>query len=501
MIGVFIDNMIVLVVLVPLLAAVLCPLLSSRTWLVQIVSCSAVLFSFVTALVLFFNVKAGGPIVYRVGGWDLPYGIELKVDLLSATMLALVGFIGVVSIIYGIYPSNKEISAHKVPRFYAVFLMAFGGLLGILVSNDAFNVYVFLEVASIATYVLVAMGGGKEALVSAFEYLIVGTIGATFYLLGVGFLYANTGTLNMGSMFAILQDIPMNRVIYAGILFVILGLIMKAALFPFHGWLVKTYAASPSFIVVFLSGTSTKVMIYLVIRVVYSVFGRQLVLVSLPFGNVMLVLAAVAMIVASVFSIFNEDIRSVLAYSSIASVGCIIFAVCINTYAGLAAAIAYMVNHSVVKSALFMVFGGISYHFGKSDVGKCLSLSRVVPSISAAFVLLSLSLVGMPPTVGFVVKWHMLSSFADAGAWVGLAALSMGSVCSVIYTWKVVEYLYFSPRMVDTCANDISVKTPYAMTSCIWVMVVLGLAAGAYPLPLTSISEQIAADLFSACQG
>ena len=491
------DSLVMLQVVVPLLSAVVCSLLRCRVSTVQLFACGAIACSFLVALLLFCEVYSGSPIVYRVGGWSASYGIELRVDLLSATLVLLVNFIGLMSAVYGIHPSRREISTEKVPRFYATFLISLAGLLGILVSNDAFNVYVFLEISSITAYVLVAMGGYKGSLVSAFEYLVIGTVGATFYLLGIGFLYAATGTLNMGSMFSMLQEIPMDKTVYAGIFFVMLGLVMKAALYPFHGWLVRAYATSPAFIAVFLSGTSTKVMIYLVIRVIYGVFGEQIVFSVLPFGKVLLALAALATVAASIFAVMSKDIKDVLAYSSVANIGCIMYAVGLNTYAGLAAALAYMVNHSVVKSALFMVSGGISYHFGRGDIGKCLSLSKVMPSITSAYVLLSLSLVGMPLTLGFVAKWHMLSAFASAQAWVGLVALSMGSVCSVLYTWKMVEYLYFAPRMVDGCANDISIKTPKAMVLCIWAMACLGLAVGAYPIPLTSITEQIAHDLIS----
>ncbi|SCV63565.1 Na(+)/H(+) antiporter subunit D [Anaplasma phagocytophilum] len=489
------DHLVILQVLLPLLSATVCSLLRCRVSLIQMFTCGVVTGSFLISLLLFFQVYSGQPIIYKVGGWGLPYGIELRVDLLSATMMLLVTFIGVMSTIYGIYPSRKEIPAEKVSKFYAAFLLSFGGLLGILVSNDAFNVYVFLEVASISAYVLVAMGVHKGSLVSSFEYLIIGTVGATFYLLGIGFLYAATGTLNMGNMFMMLQGLPVDKTVYIGVFFVLLGLVMKAALYPFHGWLVRAYSSSPAFIAVFLSGTATKVMIYLMIRIVYGVFGANLVFTELPFGKMLLAVAALAIIVASVLAAMSKGISDVLSYSSVANIACVIFAISVNTYAGLAAAVTYMVSHSVAKSALFMVSGGISYHFGRGNVEKCLSLSRVLPGITAAYVLLSLSLVGMPPTMGFVAKWHMLSSFVSARAWEGILALSVGSVCSVIYTWKVIEYLYFTPRMVEKCANDIAIKTPKAMTLCMWVMACIGLAVGAYPIPLTAISEQIASTL------
>ncbi|MCU7611252.1 proton-conducting transporter transmembrane domain-containing protein [Anaplasma capra] len=496
MIGALKSHLTILQVILPLMSAVVCSLLRGRVALAQTVSFGAVLASFLISLALFVQVGNGGPITYKVGGWGSPYGIELRVDLLSATMLLLVGFIGIMSVIYGIYPSRRELSSDRVPRFYAAFLLAFGGMLGILVSHDVFNVYVFLEIASISSYVLVAIGGDKRSVASAFEYLVMGTVGATFYLIGIGFLYAATGTLNMGDMFTVLQDIPINRAIQAGILCVILGLVMKAALFPFHGWMIKAYSTAPAFVIVFLSGIAAKVMVYLVIRVVYSVFGARLVFTELPFGTALLTLAALATVLTSIVAAMSKDMRGVLAYSSAANVGCIILAVCINTYSGLAAAVAYMVNHSIVKSALFMVSGGIAYHFDDNKVGsKYLSLSRALPHITSAFVLLALSLVGMPPTVGFVAKWHMLSSFMDARAFTGLIVLSVGSVCSVIYTWRVVEHLYFSSQAAEACANDIALKTPRMMTLCIWVMAFFGFIAGAYPLPLTSVSEQIAADL------
>ncbi|MGN7661413.1 MAG: proton-conducting transporter transmembrane domain-containing protein [Anaplasma sp.] len=492
------DSLVILQVVVPLLAAVFCSLLHNRGALAQFVSCVAVVVSFFISLVLFVQVYYGNPIVYKVGGWEPPYGIELRVDLLGATMLLLVGFVGVMSVVYGVYPSRRELPPNKISRFYAAFLLAFGGMLGILVSCDVFNVYVFLEVASISSYVLVAMGNDKRSVASAFEYLIVGTVGATFYLVGIGFLYAVTGTLNMSDMFVVLQTVPKDRAVHAGVLCVVLGLVMKAALFPFHGWMIKAYTACPTFVAAFLSGTAAKVMVYLIIRVVHNVLGAHLLFVESPFGNFILILAALATALASVIAALSRDMRNVLAYSSAANIGCIIFAVCTNTGSSLAAAVTYMVNHSVVKSALFMVSGSISYHFNAGhNVGEHLNLSRAVPHVTSAFVLISLGLVGMPPTMGFVAKWHMLSSFMDAGAFVGLAVLSVGSVCSVIYTWKVIGHLYSSPRMVECYANDITFKTPKIMVLCIWIMASFGLLAGACPLPITSVSERIAVDLLT----
>ncbi|GAT79144.1 monovalent cation/H+ antiporter subunit D [Ehrlichia ruminantium] len=481
----------VLQVIIPLLSAVICALLKNNT-LVKVISSIVVVVSFSIALVLFSQVYSADVIKYSLGGWVVPYGIELKVNIFSATMLVLVNFIAVMSILYGIYPNIREIDINKIPSFYSVFLLCLGGFLGILVSNDVFNIYVFLEISSISSYILVAMGKDKAALIAAFDYLVIGTIGATFYLIGIGFLYAITGTLNIGDLFLIIHDnlLVTNRVTQIAMLFIMVGLFIKTALFPFHKWLIQAYSFAPSFISVFFSGTSTKVMIYLIIKMIYDVFKADFVFVTLPFNIVFMCFAVLSIVCGSLLAIFTSNIKKIFAYSSIAHLGYIVFAVSLNTNYGLVAAIAYIISHSLVKSALFMVVGSIDYNCGNTRLKDCANMWETMPKITLPFIILCLSLIGMPVTSGFIAKWYIVDAVIKSNFWAGVFVLLIGSGLSIVYVWKIVEAVCL--RSSDNKVVMSSFKTPNVMVLCIWIMVIASIIVGIYPIPLTLISNKIA---------
>ena len=486
------NSLPVLQVVVPLLSAIVCSLLKN-TRLVKIISVVVVLISFSIAVVLFYQVYPDNIIKYSIGGWMVPYGIELEVSILNSSMLVLVNFVAFISVIYGIYPNMKEVSINKVPNFYSIFLLCFTGFLGILVSNDAFNIYVFLEISSICSYVLVAIGKDKTALVAAFDYLVIGTIGATFYLIGIGFLYAITGTLNVGDLFSIIQDrdLGSNKALQVGMLFIIIGLFIKTALFPFHKWLIQSYSSAPTFISVFFSGVSTKVMLYLLIKVVYKIFNVELMLGFLPFNIVFMFFASLSILLASIFAVFSNNIKRIFAYSSVAHLGYIIFALGLNTYYGLVAAVTYIIHHSLVKSALFMVIGSISYHYGSLDVKDCVNVWKSMPRIALPFVILCMSLIGIPITSGFISKLYIFDATIKSGFGWGIVILLIGSIISVVYMWKVIEATCFK----KSSDNEIVFNTPHIMTLCIWIMVISSIILGVYPMPLMLVSNKIASFL------
>ncbi|QGR02209.1 cation:proton antiporter [Ehrlichia ruminantium] len=485
------SSLAVLQVVIPLFAAIICALLKNST-LVRIISSIIVMVSFSIALMLFYQVYYGDVIKYSLGGWMIPYGIELKINIFNATMLVLVNFIALMSILYSIYHNVREISINKISSFYSVFLLCLGGFLGILVSNDVFNIYVFLEISSISSYILVAMGKDKTALVAAFDYLVIGTIGATFYLIGIGFLYAITGTLNVGDLFLIIHDrsLMTNRVTQIGMLFIMIGLFIKTALFPFHRWLIQAYSSAPTFISVFFSGTSTKVMMYLIIKMIYDVFKADFVFITLPFNAVFMCFAVLSIICGSLLAIFTSNVKKIFAYSSISHLGYIIFAVSLNTSYGLVAAIAYIISHSLVKSALFMVVGSIDYNCGNINLKDCASISETMPRVALPFVILCLSLVGMPVTSGFIAKWYVFDAAVKSDFWVGIFVLLVGSGLSIIYVWRIVEAICFSTPNNQIISSP--KMPPNVMVLCIWIMTIASIVIGIYPGPLTSISNKIA---------
>ncbi len=447
------EHLPAVIVVTPLIASSLVALLrhSRAAWAFSlIVAWSLPVFS----AMLLIKVVDGGTISYALGGWQPPYGIEYRVDIVNAFVLLLVSGIGAVVMPYALRSVEQEIEDHNQPWFYCIYLLCLCGLLGMAVTGDAFNIFVFMEVSSLATYVLIAMGRAKRALLSAYQYLIMGTIGATLYVLGVGLLYVVTGSLNLvdiadriGPAF---ED--QARPIMAGLAFILVGISLKLALFPLHVWLPNAYAFAPSFATIFLAATATKVAIYILLRLYFSVFGAAITLTQLPVTEVLLALSLAAMFIASVLAVYEDSIERMLAYSSVAQIGYITLGVAIANQSGLTGSIVHILNHGVMKAALFAAIGAVVYRIGTSRLSQLGGLGQKMPLTMAAFVIGGLSIIGVPGTVGFVSKWYLGVGAIAHNWWPVVLAMMASSLVSVIYIGRVIEVAYFRP-VSEACAN------------------------------------------------
>jgi len=316
------DHLPILQVLVPMVSAPLIVLIGSRrlTWSLAFIA-SAV--SFVIAILLLMQVIDGSIISYQIGGWAPPLGIEYRVDATNAFVLLLVTGISTLVLPYARESVKYEIPAKNHTLFYAAFMLCLTGLLGVAITGDAFNVFVFLEISSLSTYVLIAQGSyrDKRALTAAYDYLIMGTIGATFFVIGLGMLYMATGTLNMADLADRIADQGSNRTIRAAFAFIVVGMGLKIAIYPLHLWLPRAYTFAPSAVTVFLAATATKVAIYVLLRFTFSIFQPSFMFEVNTLEFIILPFAILAMFAASFIAIFQSDFKRMLAYSSIAQIG------------------------------------------------------------------------------------------------------------------------------------------------------------------------------------
>ncbi|NSM56238.1 cation:proton antiporter [Wolbachia endosymbiont of Atemnus politus] len=483
----------ILQVIIPIIASMFCFLTRKHkvSWFISFATTAA---TFFVSSILLIKTYNGEIITYYLGDWAPPYGIELRIDVLNSLILTLVNFIALISVLYSFYINEKEISKNKITGFYSLFLLCLSGLLGILVTNDIFNLYVFLEISSLSSYVLVSMGRDKKALVAAFEYLISGTVGATFYLFGIGLLYSMTGTLNMSDMAERIAPLYDNNIIKLGTLFIFVGLSIKMALFPLSRWLVNAYSEAPSFISIFFSGTVTKVMIYVFIRIFYTVFHQNFFLFKPPLNNVIVALTLCAIVFGSIFAMTAKDMKRLFAHSSVSQIGYIILMLSLNSKAGLFAAVLHIVNHSMIKMSLFMAAGCISYKFDSAKVENLSGLRKSMPYITLAFTLLSLALIGVPLTNGFVSKWYMMGAIIESHAWISLVVFVAGSFLALVYMWKMVEKMYFGndavscARMIPSQANEV----PLLMLFCLLLMAILTVVTGIYSNPVRLVIDKFA---------
>jgi multicomponent Na+:H+ antiporter subunit D len=443
------DQLPPLLVIVPLFGAILAALARKGplAWgIAQIVAVAVLLI----AAALLVQVYYVDTISYRIGGWAPDVGIEYRIDRINAPILLLVASIAAAIVPFAFRSVAAELPEERQAWFYAMFLLCLTGLLGIAITGDAFNAFVFLEISSLSTYTLIALGRNRRALIASYQYLIVGTIGATFYVIGVGLLYIMTGTLNLGLIAERLADIESARPVLAALAFIIVGISLKLALFPLHLWLPNAYAYAPSFATIFLAATATKVAVYLLARYIFGVFGIGFIATALPVNQVLLLLSTVAIVVAALVAVYEDNVKRMLAYSSVGQIGYITLGLAMATVSGVTGGYLHILAHGITKGALFAAVGAVFLRSGSARLGDFAGLGRRMPLTVGAFVVAGLSLVGIPGTVGFLSKWYLVLGAIELGWWWLAAIIVLSSLIAVIYLGRVVEVAFFREPVAAT---------------------------------------------------
>ena len=443
-------------VVIPLFGALLAGLLRRGSVAFALALVVSWIMPFISVAML-WQTLSSGPISYHLGGWEPPWGIEYRVDALNGFVLVLVSTVGAVIMPFARRSVAFEVAEGQQAWFYCMYLLCLTGLLGITVTGDAFNAFVFLEISSLSTYVLIALGHDRRALLSAFQYLVMGTIGATFYVIGVGLLYLLTGSLNMVDIAARLGPAwaENSRAIVAALAFVTVGISLKLALFPLHVWLPNAYAYAPSWVTTFLSATATKVAIYLLVRFYFSIFGVAIDFRALPVTEIIIALSVAAMFVASFIAVFETNLKRMLAFSSVAQIGYITLGIGLANQAGLTGGLVHVVNHALMKAALFLAAGAIFYRVGTVQLKELVGIGRKMPLTMAAFTIAGLGLVGTPGTSGFVSKWYLALGALDKGWWVLVFLIVASSLIALVYVGRVLEVAWLrEPSAAIAHAND-----------------------------------------------
>jgi multicomponent Na+:H+ antiporter subunit D len=413
-----------------------------RKNLVFPVALTGVIISLIASVVGLVEVLQNGPIHYYLGGWAPPLGIEYVLDNLSAFMAVLVLSVAFLSMIYSRQSFLMEVPG-KIKTLYPLILLLLAGLAGIIVTGDLFNVYVFLEIASLTAYAVMGIGNDK-APVAVFRYIIIGTIGACFYLLGVGFLYFATGSLNMADVARLLPGLYESRLVVAAAVFIVLGMALKMALFPFHIWLPDVYTYAPSGVINFVAPLMTKVGAYVIIRMLVSVFLPEYLRDTLPIMTIIAWLAAIGIIVGSVMAIAQKDLRRMLAYSSVAQICYVALGIGLANPLGLIGAMLHILNHAFMKGCLFQVTGGIRYRTGLWQIPQFGGLGRRMPWTMGAFTVAAISMIGIPPAAGFFSKWYLVLGSVAADNWIFVAVIVLSSLLNAVYFFRILEKVYLT---------------------------------------------------------
>ena len=461
------ENLPALLVVVPLILAPVAALVGRwrAAWVVAAGACGWALYA---SIALLQRILVEGPISYEMGGWAPPYGIEYRIDLVSIFVAIIVATIGAVTIPYARTSIAKEITEDRGALFYAAFILCLAGLLGITVTGDVFNVFVFLEISSLSAYSMIALGQDRRALTAAFQYLIMGSVGATFIVIGIGLMYVMTGTLNMADLAVRLPEVADNRTIPVAFTFLTVGITLKLALFPLHLWLPNAYTYAPSAVTAFIASTATKVAVYLLLRFFFTVFGAEFSFEVMQLDRVLMPLAMVAILAMSLVAIYQANVKRMLAFSSVAQIGYMVLGISFGSVLGVTAGIIHLFNHALMKGALFMAMGCVMYSVGSVRIEKMAGLGKAMPWTMAAFVAGGLSLIGVPATVGFVSKWYLVQAALERGLWPVAGVVLVGSLMAVIYIWKVVEVAYFQSADPDQEIRE----APLSMLIPTWILVI-----------------------------
>lgn len=482
----------VLQVIIPLMAAPIC-LMLKRAQLVWLFSLIASGLAFAVSILLLQQVMTSDVISYELGGWQAPWGIEYRIDKLNAFLLVIISGISTVVLFAAQTSIEKEIPKDKHIYFYVLYLLSLTGMLGIVATGDAFNVFVFLEISSLSAYALIAMGKQRQALWASYQYLIMGTIGATFILIGIGLMYQMTGTLNMHDLSQRLPEVAQTRTVFAAFAFVIVGVCLKLALFPLHLWLPNAYAYAPSIVTAFFAATATKVAIYLLIRFTFSVFGLSFSFTTIPLQTLFMALGLIGIFVASTSAIYQSNVKHLFAYSSIAQIGYMIVGFSLSTVTGLTATLLHLFNHALMKGAIFLALAAVIYRVGNVELNNLRGLGRQMPLTMAAIVIGGLSLIGVPLTVGFVSKWYLLMALIEQGWWPVAVLILLGSMLAVVYVWRIVEVAYFKEPLDKSSTVK---EAPMSFLIPIWTLVIANIYFGIDTRLSVQVAEAAAQSLF-----
>ena len=448
------NNSPALIPLILLFAAIIIPLVAYKKerWAYPI----AMLASAFTVYVSLFNVwrvLGGNAIHYHFGGWIPPIGIEYVLDPLSAFITAVVNVVAFIVLVNAKGLVEKELDTKQMP-YFAIVMLLLTGFNGIVLTGDFFNLYVFLEISSLSLYGLIAVGERKSP-VAAFRYLIMGTVGGSFYLLGVGFIYMTTGSLNMADVKNIIPTVADQPTIIVALCLIVVGMGIKMALFPLHGWMPDSYTYAPSASSALIAPIGAKIAVYVMLRVLFDIFGPEYVSRTLPITGIIGWLGAIAIVYGSIMAIAQREMKRMLAYSSVAQIGYIGLGIGLANTWGFIGAVLHVMNHAFMKGLLFLVAGNFRTKLGHSDIFKFdHRIRKQMPWTTAAFTIGALSMVGVPPTVGFFSKWYLALGTIKNSSWIFLAALLVSSLLNAVYFFRIIEKVYLKPIKENDQVDD-----------------------------------------------
>ena len=430
-------------VAIPLATAFLLPIFGKKGKTIATVLANVATIS----LLVFAVASIGQTRVYEIGKWSIPLGINLVLDGLSSLLLLAISVVSTAAMFFSIRYMEQYTAKSK---YLSLFMLMVAGMNGVALSGDVFNLFVFLEIASLASYALVGFGCEHEELEASFKYMVLGSIGSIFILFAIALVYGNTGSLNMAYISRAIQDSGLNIGLTFALSLFVAGFSLKAALVPFHAWLPDAHPSAPAPISAMLSGVLIKTLgIYALARVTFNIFGT-----SASLAWVFITLGTLSMVIGVFLAVGQWDFKRLLAYHSISQMGYVILGIGIGAlilarggsieWASLAilGGLFHLVNHAVFKSLLFLTSGSVEMSTGTRQLKELGGLAKKLPFTRATCTIASASIAGIPPFNGFWSKLILMIAAVQAQFWGLAAALIIVSLITLISFLKIQRYVF-----------------------------------------------------------
>lgn len=443
----------------------------------------------ISAIVLLVYVNSEGAFYYYFGNYNRTIGIAFLINPFSALFTLFIIGLAILIYVYSTQDATEGIAEKEYGRYYILFFILLFSLLGIIYTNDLFNTYVFMEILSITTCSIISIKRKKENYTSAFRYVMLNEVGSLSYLFGVALLYMITGYTNIELVSGSLA--MMSYVYQANIMtalgFMLVGIGIKAAIFPFHIWLPDAHSSAPSASSAILSAVVVKAYVLVLMKMLFIVFGVSILKVySIPL--VITIIGATGMIMGSIFAIAQKDVKRMLGYSSVAQIGYIVLAIGLVSMTGLKAAFFHIISHGLMKAALFLAVGAIIYHKGIRKISDFNGLGYEMPITMTVFSVAALGLIGIPLTSGFVSKFNLGLAILDANQPIFLVIIILSSILNAIYYLPIIIAAFLNRRKADT-KTLIHAKVPKLMIVPIVILGVAIITLGVLPNVLIDLIE------------
>ncbi|MBA7666723.1 Na(+)/H(+) antiporter subunit D [subsurface metagenome] len=475
----------VLLIVVPLGLSFAIPLFSLISKRIEkYIPVAALVFNLVVSLLLIPKVLKQ-PINVFIGGFLPPFCINLVAGPVGILFSALIALVGLLVSIYAL----DYIREGAKQLYHILYLLLLTGATGVVLTGDIFNLFVFFEILCISSYALVAYLGDRAGIESAVKYLIQGAVGSSLMLIGIGLLYGLFGTLNMADIARNIDSVSSISV-FVPLVLLITGLGVEAAIFPLNAWLPDAHSSAPSSISAILSGIAIKVGIYAVARVIFTIFGASSILQFMVF------LGLLTLLIGELSAFSQNNIKRLLAYSSIGQIGLIVFALGMGITYGVVGGLFQLISHALSKALLFLAVGYMIYRSGSMDISTLEGMGKRMPLTSLAFTIGAFSLVGLPPFMGFPSKFLIIRaalSKEEVLFTVLIAFVLLGTVIEGAYFFRVIQVLYFRGGQTDIKREE----APVPALIPIFILMILIVVIGVYPKPVTNILNSASSELLN----